>query len=60
LSGRVVVRHDFNDNGSLLDYIMIIRKKDCRSNKNHPTKDLLNHHLAKKFFGRNIVIQIAI
>jgi hypothetical protein len=33
LSGRVTIRHDFNDNASLLNYILIIRKKNCQSNK---------------------------
>ncbi len=38
LSGRVTIRQEFNDNGSLLDYMMIIMKKDCQSNKKASNK----------------------
>jgi len=38
LNSRVTIRHDFNGNGSLLDYIMIIRKKNCQSNKKSSNK----------------------
>jgi hypothetical protein len=50
LSGRVTIRQEFNDNGSLLDYMMIIMKKDCQSNEKSSNKRPFESTLGYKVF----------